>query len=122
MKRIARDEARHAALGWRIHDWAMTHLPESDKAGVREAVARAIDELEASCRTEPDATLARTLGLPNAAQALALVAAMRAEVWSMLDRCFESSSSPPRSPRVAAPEKNPPRPSSTSPSRMGMFV
>jgi hypothetical protein len=120
MKRIARDEARHAALGWRIHEWAMTRLDAKDRARVRDAMSRAIAELEASSRVEFDAILARTLGLPNAAQAVALVAAMRAEVWSMLGGCFESSSSS-RSPRVAAPEKGQPRPS-MSLSRMGMFV
>ena len=121
MKRIARDEARHAALGWRIHDWAMTRLDASEKARVREAMSLAIDELEASSRVAPDATLARTLGLPNAAQALALVAAMRAEVWSMLAPCESSHSSSRCSPRVAGPETNRPRPS-MSLSRTGMFV
>ncbi len=110
MKRIARDEARHAALGWRIHDWAMTRLGASERARVTSAMSRAIDELEAASRAEPNVVLARTLGLPNATQALALVAAMRAEVWSMLGTC-ESSPSSSRSLHAAAPEKNRPRPS-----------
>lgn len=120
MKRIARDEARHAALGWRIHDWAMSHLDDRARACVRDAMARAIDDLEASARIEPDAVLARTLGLPSSAQALALVTAMRAEVWSMLGECSDSSSSS-RSLHAAAPEKSRPRPS-TSPSRPATFA
>jgi hypothetical protein len=82
MKRIARDEARHAALGWRIHDWVIARLSREDRARVDAAMARATGELETSARVEPDSLVARTLGLPNAAQAIALVAAMRAEVWS----------------------------------------
>lgn len=83
MKRIASDEVRHAALGWRIHDWAMARLSREDQARVRAAMHRAIDELEDSARKGPDAAVARTLGLPNAAEATALVASMRAEVWSV---------------------------------------
>ena len=120
MKRIARDEARHAALGWRIHEWAMTRLDASDKARVREAMSRAIDELEASSRVAPDEMLARTLGLPNAAQALVLVRAMRAEVWSMLGGCFARSSSSPSRP-AAAPEKSRRTPS-MSPSPTGTYA
>ena len=120
MKRVARDEARHAALGWRIHEWAMTRLDASERARVRDAMSRAIDELAASSRAEPDAGLARTLGLPNAAQSLALVRAMRAEVWSMLAPC-ESSRSSSRSPLAEAPERNLPRPS-TSPSPTATFA
>lgn len=120
MKRIARDEARHAALGWRIQEWAMTRLEPSDQARVREAMSRAIAELEASARVEPDATLARTLGLPTAPQALALVSAMRAEVWSMLGGCADRSSSS-RSSLAAAPAKSRPR-RSTSASRPATFA
>jgi hypothetical protein len=82
MKRIARDEVRHAALGWRVFDWAMARISLEERARVEAAMLRAIDELEASARVEPDRALARTLGLPNAAQASALVAAMRGEVWT----------------------------------------
>lgn len=121
MKRVARDEARHAALGWRIHDWAMMRLDASDQARVRDAMSRAIDDLEASSHAEPDAILTRTLGLPNASQALALVRAMRAEVWSMLGVCSARSPSSSRSPLAGAQEKNPRRPS-TSPSRTATFA
>jgi hypothetical protein len=82
MKRIARDEVRHAALGWRVFDWAMARSSSEERARVEAAMLRAIDELEASVRVEPDRVLARTLGLPNAAEASALVAAMRGEVWA----------------------------------------
>jgi hypothetical protein len=106
MKRIARDEARHAALGWRIHEWAMTRLDSSERARVEDVMARAIEELEGSSRVEPDRSVARTLGLPASPQAVALVAAMRAEVWSMLGACSRSSSSSRSSHAAAAPEKS----------------
>jgi hypothetical protein len=121
MKRVARDEARHAALGWRIHAWAMPRLGASDRARVTAAMSRAIDELEMSSRIAPDPVVARTLGLPNAAQALALVAAMRAEVWSMLG-AWSASSSSSRSSVAAAPERNRRRPRTTSRSRPATFV
>ncbi|HEY1954931.1 MAG TPA: ferritin-like domain-containing protein [Polyangiaceae bacterium] len=81
MKRIARDETRHAALGWRVFDWAASRLGSADRLHVEHAMQVAVAELEAANRAEPDRRLARTLGLPNSREALALVAAMRSELW-----------------------------------------
>ena len=82
MKRVARDETRHAALGWRIFDWAEGRLGAADRARIERAMSAAVSELERSLRREPDRRLAETLGLPSAARALALLASMRGELWA----------------------------------------
>jgi hypothetical protein len=83
MKRIARDEARHAALGWRLFDWTNEMLSTEDRARVNQAMAGAVSELEAAVRVEPNHDIADVLGLPSAAHARALVRGMRREqLWS----------------------------------------
>ncbi len=82
MRRVARDETRHAALGWRIFDWAQARLGAADRARVERAMVRAVTELERSLRVEPDHRVAETLGLPSSPRALALMSAMRGEVWA----------------------------------------
>ncbi len=81
MRGIARDETRHAALGWRVAAWAEARLSPEDRARVEEARRRAIDELESS-EEQPTAETAGVLGLPSASERIAMVRAMRAEVWS----------------------------------------
>jgi hypothetical protein len=76
--RIARDETRHAALAWSIAKWASQKLDPKSRARLarirRDAVAALADELSAShLRLEPPADVARTLGLPTAQQATALL-------------------------------------------------
>ena len=82
MQRVARDEARHAALGWRMLEWTDDMLGHEGKALVREAIAKAVDDLERAAASEPDQAAAETLGLPSAARATALVRALRRELWS----------------------------------------
>jgi hypothetical protein len=82
MQRIAGDEARHAALGWRIFEWTNDMLSVPERARVMDAMMGAVRELEAGARVEPDRTIAATLGLPSAVRATALVRAMRSELWS----------------------------------------
>jgi hypothetical protein len=81
MKRVARDEARHAALGWRVRAWANDMLSATDRDRVSAAMKAAVDELERSADARVDPKAAEALGLPSAARATALVAALRAEVW-----------------------------------------
>ena len=46
MRRIARDELRHAALSWRLQEWFLSRLPaERDRlAGVRRRALQELDE------------------------------------------------------------------------------
>ncbi|MEO8553227.1 MAG: ferritin-like domain-containing protein [Kofleriaceae bacterium] len=81
MYRIARDEAKHAALSWRIQRWVMPRLALADRPAVLATAARARAELAIST-TEP--ALQSTLGLPAPAAATAMLGELDARVWSPL--------------------------------------
>ncbi len=89
MYRLARDEARHAALAWRIQRWLAPRLAAADRIVVAEASARARTELAAEATTDAvtlEPSLQRTLGLPPPAAASAMLASLAAQVWSSLAR------------------------------------
>jgi hypothetical protein len=78
MRAIARDEARHAILSWRVAAW----LDEDAEARAAAAHARhealaALDAAAIAARSEDEATL---LGLPRAREAARIVALARAEL------------------------------------------
>jgi len=77
--KIARDEARHAALSWALARWIEPQLDAEGRARVASARARAVRSL-AEAFDEPDASLARDAGLPTASQSRALLAAMTREL------------------------------------------
>ena len=62
---IAREEARHAALSWRVAAWAEERLSPAEREMVRDARARTAVELSSELRREPPEVLA-PLGLPPA--------------------------------------------------------
>jgi hypothetical protein len=76
LSRIARDEARHAALAWAIDAWARRRLTRAARArvdGAREEAARAlVAEASLAC---PEA-LITTLGLPEGPRAEQLAAGL----------------------------------------------
>lgn len=78
---IARDEARHAALAWRVHRWALSRLDEP----ARRECARALRDEAASLRRELDGCFedatARALGVPTGAAARALASAIDGALW-----------------------------------------
>lgn len=78
MTAIAGDEARHAALSWALHRWALGVLDAEGRAEVTAALERAWDELEATLAAPAPASLAGPLGLPGAAAAGALARNLRA--------------------------------------------
>jgi hypothetical protein len=80
MERIAADEVRHAALGWRILDWTNDMLSQGDRERVAAAMKAAISDI-ASSTIEVDSEATAVLGLPSAADARALVDRMRRELW-----------------------------------------
>lgn len=80
MKRIARDETRHAALGWRIFEWTMSRLDARARDRVERAMVHATHELERSARAEPHASVVALLGVPPASRMVALLHAMQAEL------------------------------------------
>ena len=81
MRRIARDETRHAALAWAIARWVRPRLDAEARARVDEAQRRAVDAL----RTEieiVDPEIARATGTPDRDRALALLDAVANRLWS----------------------------------------
>ena len=81
--RIARDEAKHAALAWRIQRWLQPRLGAEDRRVMLAAIAAARAEL-ATTMLVRDPTLVQTLGLPAPAAATAMLAELDTRVWSPL--------------------------------------
>ena len=75
MRRIARDEIRHAALSWRLHEWLLSQLPRRERPRLADARRRTLDAM--------DVELARALhgdpalGVPGPLELLALFCEMR---------------------------------------------
>jgi hypothetical protein len=80
MKRIARDETRHAALAFAVDAWVRGRLDAKARERVERSKSEALAELVNGAET-PELMRA-ALGLPNRAQARALVAAMAQELTS----------------------------------------
>jgi hypothetical protein len=76
MKRIARDELRHLALAWEVHEWVMGRLSRADRARLRSAQRCEIAMLLGEVATDPHASLVDTAGLPRAHQSRALIDAI----------------------------------------------
>lgn len=70
MRRIARDEARHAALAWSVHRWAMSKLGTRARARIERARVTAERQLVDECAAPT--SLTSTLGIPSGAHARAL--------------------------------------------------
>lgn len=79
---IADDEARHAALSWRMHAWFAPRLDDRERAAVDAARDRAIAELEDDAWVRTPPALVRAAGLPDAAEKRALLGALRDALWS----------------------------------------
>lgn len=75
MARIARDEARHAALAEAVHDWGMSNVSETARRRVLEGRDRARDALRSAIDIEPSAELAMLGGMPSATVANDVLAA-----------------------------------------------
>ncbi len=82
MKRIARDEARHAELSWAVARWIEPRLDADARRRVREAKEQAVAALQSDAAREPHESLTERLGVPNASQARALLAELQASLWS----------------------------------------
>lgn len=80
MRGIARDEARHADLGWRIDAWLEDIAPADERRAMRAARIASLRALERSLATYGDGD--PTLGLPNRAEARALFGALEAGLWA----------------------------------------
>lgn len=81
MKRIARDETRHAALAWEVARWIDPRLDAGAHARVEEAKRRAVDALRAEIDSV-DVEIARIVGAPSRDRSLAMLDAVAARLWS----------------------------------------
>jgi hypothetical protein len=77
---IAKDEARHAALAWAVHEWIMPLLDDAARARVlaaREAAAHELFEIG-------DGTALAVIGLPTGEQTRGLLARTNHALWGGL--------------------------------------
>ncbi len=82
MRKIARDETRHAELSARVDTALTSMLDEAGRRKVRSARRRAALDLRLALGCEPPEDLVRVAGLPSRVVGLALFDAL----WSSLDR------------------------------------
>lgn len=74
LRRIARDETRHAELAWAIDRWLGPRLSTAQRRRVREARISAVAELAREVRVALPAAERERLGLPGSEEAGALLA------------------------------------------------
>ena len=82
MRRIARDETRHAALSWSIDAWARSRLSAGARARVEKARRGAVRELVAGALCVEGGDAMRAAGLPSARQGRALAEALEKTLWA----------------------------------------
>jgi rubrerythrin len=82
MKGIARDEARHAELSWKLASWLDEKLDSSARARVKRARTQAVAALAREVMQATDRALNVALGIPTVAEARALIDNLRAPLWS----------------------------------------
>ena len=80
MRRIARDECRHAELAWKIAAWANARLTARERARVAAAHRAALAAFERDLAVESDRDVNGVLGLPAPDRARALFASLRENV------------------------------------------
>jgi hypothetical protein len=81
MQRIAKDETRHAALAWKIQDWADRRLEASDRRRVGDARREAIEEIASAVVQTPSPSLQRLAGIPGPVEARRMMADLRTTLW-----------------------------------------
>jgi hypothetical protein len=82
MRQIAEDETRHAELSWALAEWLEGKLTADERARVRYARDRAIEQLLGSTNGEVPAEVQHLAGVPKPAVARAMVRSLKAELWS----------------------------------------
>ncbi len=78
---IAADERGHAALSWKIDEWAVARLGPAFRARRTEAVMRAVSQLLAASFQATDAEVAADAGLPDQEKSHALLVAAWTHIW-----------------------------------------
>jgi hypothetical protein len=81
MRRIARDEVRHAELAWAVDAWLRPRLGRAAGKRVHDARAAAVAELSREVTHVLPAQARERLGVPCATESLALVAELERALW-----------------------------------------
>ncbi|MFO0576605.1 MAG: ferritin-like domain-containing protein [Polyangia bacterium] len=81
MAGIAEDEARHAALAWRLAAWLEPQLDAGGLAAVRAARAEAVATLRRELAAPVPPELERLAGVPGPERALGLLTQLARELW-----------------------------------------
>jgi hypothetical protein len=76
MRRIARDEIRHAALSWRLHEWLLSQLPRRERSRLADVRRRTLDAMDGELARAPRGG-DPALGMPGPLELLALLREMR---------------------------------------------
>jgi hypothetical protein len=82
MKRIARDETRHAQLSWELAEWFDTRLDPAARRRVARARGRAVCRLLRDVVHEPHRELVEALGIPTAHEARAIAIDLTKTLWT----------------------------------------
>jgi len=82
LRKIARDEIRHAALSMRVQRWLEPRLDPNARRRVAEARSAALAALRAELAIDPPPDTVRLAGYPDRAQAARLVEELAARLWS----------------------------------------
>ncbi len=81
MRRIARDEVRHAALAWAVDAWVRPRLARAARQRVHDARSAAVAELSREVTHELPKAARQRLGVPGATESLAIVAELDRALW-----------------------------------------
>jgi hypothetical protein len=80
MKRVARDELRHLALAWSVHEWARGKLSAAARDRLRTAQREAVAALMGEVSRDPHRSLMNEGGLPKGRQSQVLISAIEARL------------------------------------------
>ena len=81
MRRIAKDEVRHAELSWDVHAWLLTKLRKSEIEKLKDHTESAIRTLKREMRDGFPPDLCDNAGLPSASEASRLLNQLCERVW-----------------------------------------
>jgi Mn-containing catalase len=82
MEAIAEEELSHAELAFEVAAWLDARLTPQEQARLAMARAQEIAHLREALSVEAAAAVRDAVGLPSAAQALALHARLQADLWA----------------------------------------
>lgn len=82
MRMIAKDEARHAELSWRIAAWAREKLDDDERRAIDDAMHAAARDLAREAARDVSAEVATIAGLPTPAVATAAVERLATALWA----------------------------------------